>query len=67
MSTMKKPRAYAHCFQYGNKIYVFGGRSTKVKFSKKIETLDLDSFEWSTLNVNIEGCSLNFTEALKML
>ena len=40
---MKKPRANAQCFQYGNKIYVFGGRSGKEKLSKKIETLDLDS------------------------
>ena len=55
-------RANASCFQYGDRIYVFGGRSTKNKLSKKIEVFLVDSNKWELLNVFLAIFSSNYTE-----
>jgi hypothetical protein len=48
---MKIARADAHCFQYGDRVYVFGGRSGKSKLSKKIEVFILETGQWDVLKV----------------
>jgi len=33
---MNVARAEGNCFQFGNKVYLFGGKASAVKLSKKI-------------------------------
>ena len=37
---MHVPRAFASCFVYKNKVYIFGGRSNSMKKTKKIVVFD---------------------------
>ena len=59
---MHVARAFAHCLQYGNKVYVFGGRSSPTKRSKKIEVFDCETHQWTILDVFFYLCSSNFIE-----
>lgn len=63
---MHVPRAFANCLQYGNKVYVFGGRSSPNKRSKKIEVFDCETHQWTILDVYFGLLSINFIEESKM-
>jgi hypothetical protein len=58
---MNTARAYGSCFHFGNKVYVFGGRSGMNKKSKKIEAFDLETHQWEVLPVRGDIFSLKFT------
>jgi N-acetylneuraminic acid mutarotase len=62
---MHLARAYGHCFQFNNKVYVFGGRSSMAKKSKKIEVFDLETHQWEILPVFNRRYSLKSTEELR--
>lgn len=46
IASLAKPRAKAMIFQFLNKIYIFGGRQSESKLSKKIEVYNPENNLW---------------------